>query len=99
VKKVLYTKDPLSNIGKKNIYLLQPRPIIAAYAVGVLCQFMHDPQERHKQAKDNLQCLKSSLGKELFKKKDTLTLKIYSDTDYKALLPKESTIYFLEKVY
>nr|KYP34594.1 hypothetical protein KK1_044428 [Cajanus cajan] len=45
---------------------------------------MHDPRERHMQAVDKiLQYLKSSPGKGLlFKREDTLTMKIYTDADY-----------------
>nr|KYP62702.1 Copia protein [Cajanus cajan] len=67
----------------KLIYLSHTRPNIA-YAVSVVSQFMHDPRERHMQAVDKiLQYLKSSLGNGLlFKRKDTLTMKIYTDADY-----------------
>nr|KYP46490.1 Copia protein [Cajanus cajan] len=45
---------------------------------------MHHPRERHMQAVDKiLQYLKSSPGKGLlFKREDTLTMKIYTDADY-----------------
>nr|KYP73849.1 Retrovirus-related Pol polyprotein from transposon TNT 1-94 [Cajanus cajan] len=67
----------------KLIYLSHTRLDIA-YAVSVVSQFMHDPRERHIQAVDKiLQYLKSSPGKELlFKREDTLTMKIYADADY-----------------
>nr|KYP48333.1 hypothetical protein KK1_030026 [Cajanus cajan] len=52
--------------------------------VSVVSQFMQDPRERHMQAVDKiLQYLKSSPGKGLlFKREDTLTMKIYTDADY-----------------
>ncbi|WVY94335.1 hypothetical protein V8G54_033423 [Vigna mungo] len=67
----------------KLIYLSHTRPDIA-YAVSVVSQFMHDPRERHMQAIDKiLQYLKSSPGNGLlFKREDTLTMKIYTDADY-----------------
>nr|KYP34599.1 hypothetical protein KK1_044433 [Cajanus cajan] len=67
----------------KLIYLSHTRPDIA-YAVSVVSQFMHDPRERHMQVVDKiLQYLKSSPGKGLlFKREDTLTMKIYTDADY-----------------
>lgn len=67
----------------KLIYLSHTRPNIA-YAVSVVSQFMHDPRERHMQAVDKiLQYLKSSPGKGLlFKREDTLTMKIYTDANY-----------------
>nr|KYP50092.1 hypothetical protein KK1_028166 [Cajanus cajan] len=67
----------------KLIYLSHTRPDIA-YAVSVVSQFMHDPRERYMQAVDKiLQYLKSSPGKGLlFKREDTLTMKIYIDADY-----------------
>nr|KYP62604.1 Copia protein [Cajanus cajan] len=67
----------------KLIYLSHTRPDIA-YAISILSQFMHDPRERHMQAVDKiLPYLKSSPGKGLlFKREDTLTMKIYTDADY-----------------
>nr|KYP72424.1 hypothetical protein KK1_005012 [Cajanus cajan] len=77
----------------KLIYLSHTRPDIA-YAVSVVSQFMHDPRVRHMQAIDKIfQYLKSSPGKGLlFKREDTLTMKIYTDVDYAgSITEKKST--------
>nr|KYP45843.1 hypothetical protein KK1_032597 [Cajanus cajan] len=55
---------------------------------------MHEPRERHMQAVYKiLQYLKSSLGKRLlFKREDTLTMKIYTDADYVgSIIDRKST--------
>ena len=50
----------------------------------VVSQFMHDPRERHLQAVNRIiRYLKASLGKRLlFKKRENLSKKVYTDVDY-----------------
>nr|KYP52093.1 hypothetical protein KK1_026003 [Cajanus cajan] len=79
----LVEKTQYQRLVGKLIYLSHTRPDIA-YAVSVVSQFMHDPRERHMQAVDKiLQYLKSSPRKGLlFKRNDTLTMKIYTNANY-----------------
>ncbi|RDX99177.1 putative mitochondrial protein, partial [Mucuna pruriens] len=76
-------KSQYQRLVGKLIYLSHTRPDIA-YAVNVVSQFMHDPRERHLQAVERiLQYLKASPGKGLlFIKEGTLSMEIYTDTDY-----------------
>jgi len=68
---------------QKLIYLSHMRPDIT-YALRVVSHFMHVPRERYMQTIDKiLQYMRSSPRKELlFMKENTLTLKIYIDTNY-----------------
>ncbi|RVW77722.1 Retrovirus-related Pol polyprotein from transposon RE1 [Vitis vinifera] len=65
------------------IYLAHTWPDIA-YSMSVISQFMHDPREPHLQiAYRVLHYLKGNPGKGiLFKKNNTLTLKVYTDANY-----------------
>nr|KYP45512.1 hypothetical protein KK1_032922 [Cajanus cajan] len=92
-------KTQYQRLVGKLIYLSHTRLNIA-YAVIVVSQFMHDPRERHMQAVDKiLQYLKSSpkgtiIRKGLlFKRDNTLTMKIYNDADYAGSIT-DRKIYF-----
>ena len=86
VKGVSNRKDPLLDIGRKTFLSITRRRPYISYVLSVVRQCMHDPKKRtHPSSWQNSYYLKSSLGKRLmFKREDILTLKIYSEPDYKS---------------
>jgi len=99
VKGVSSRKDSLSDIGRKfHLSITHTIPYIS-YVVSVVRQFMHDPRKRHIQVVDKiLKYLKSSP----FRREDIVTIKIYSEANYKVLLLTKNltpldTICFLGK--
>jgi len=68
-----------------------------AYTVSVLCQFMHDSRERHMQTVEiSFLVLKVKLRKwALFKKGDSLILKIYTNTDYVNFVTNKKSTFVL----
>lgn len=67
----------------KLIYLSHTRPDVA-YAVGVVSQFMHNPQKDHMEAAMRIvRYLKGSPGRGiLFRKNDHLSIQGYTDADW-----------------
>lgn len=67
----------------------------SVYAINVISQFMHNPEEVHLQIDFRvLQYLRGSLGKGIIlRKNDKLLLKVYTDIDYvRSIVDKISII-------
>jgi len=79
----LTDKERYQRLVGKLIYLSHTRPDIA-YAVGVISQFMHHPQEDHMEAAMRIvQYLKGTPGSEImFQKHGHLNIKAYTDADW-----------------
>ena len=75
-------KENYQKLVGKLIYLSQTRPNIA-FVVGVVSQFMHNPNEDHMNAIFRiLKYLKGTLGRGLlFSKNDMLDIEAYTDAD------------------
>ena len=75
-------KENYQKLVGKLIYLSQTRPNIA-FVVGVVSQFMHNPNEDHMNAIFRiLKYLKGTLGRGLlFSKNDMLEIEAYTDAD------------------
>jgi Reverse transcriptase (RNA-dependent DNA polymerase) len=80
-------KERYQRLVEKLIYLSHTRPDIA-YAVSVVSQFMHSPNEEHMEAvKQILRYLKGSPGRGLtFRKNGHLEVKGYTDADWAGAL-------------
>ncbi|KAK1408895.1 hypothetical protein QVD17_41029 [Tagetes erecta] len=76
-------KERYQRLVGKLIYLAHTRPDIA-YAVGVVSQFMHNPQEDHMEAVMRIiRYLKGTIGRGIvFKKNSHLDAEVYTDADW-----------------
>ncbi|KAJ9556676.1 hypothetical protein OSB04_011290, partial [Centaurea solstitialis] len=76
-------KERYQRLGGKLIYLAHTRPDIA-YAVGVVSQFMHQPQKEHMEAVMRIiQYLKGTPGRGIvFKRNGHLNVEAFTDADW-----------------
>jgi len=79
----LADKERYQQLVGKLIYLSHTRPYIA-YAVGVISQFMHQPQEDHMEAAMRIvRYLKGTPGSGImFQKHENLNIEAYIDVDW-----------------
>lgn len=76
-------KEQYQRLVGKLIYLAHTRPDIA-YVVGVISQFMHQPQKHHMEAAMRVvRYLKGSVGRGIvFKRHGNLNIDVYTDADW-----------------
>ena len=94
-------KEQYQRLVGKLIYLAHTRPDIA-FAVSVVSQFMHSPNERHLDAVYRiLRYLKSTPSRGLFfKKGDNRMVEVYTDVDWAGFpMDKRSTFWYCTYIW